>query len=243
MRRLVVGLGGSALARRGEPVGADAQRRHAARAAAALAPLAREHEVVLVHGDGLPGHVLEQALRAALPDRELAPLPTRVVADADDAPSPEPLRVLEEPAIRALLDAGVVPICAVGPGVDDDLAAMALARAVDASTLLLLTDVDGVYEDFGTPYARRLARLTPSQAHAMVALGEAAAGSMGPKLRAAARFAESGGTAVIAALDAASEALAGDGGTRIGPVGVAALAPSGTDGPLALRPRRRVARP
>ena len=241
MTRLVVGLGGSALARRGEPID---DGRHAARAAAALAPLAREHELVLTWAasDGRPGHVLEQALRAALSDRELRPLPTHVVVD-DDAPAPEPLRVLEELAIRALVDAGVVPICAVGAGVDEDLAALALARAVGATTLLLLTDVDGVYEDFGTPYARRLARLTPSQAHAMVALGEAAGGSMGPKLRAAARFAESGGTAVIAALDAASEALAGDGGTRIGPVGVAALAPSDTGGPPALRTRRRAARP
>ena len=243
MSRLVVGLGGSALARRGEPISVDIQRRRTARAAAALAPLARDHELVLAHGDGMPAHVLEQALRAALPGRELAPLPTQIVVDADDAPSPEPLRVLEEPAIRALLDAGVTPICAVGAGVDDDLAAMALARAVGASTLLLLTEVDGVYEDFGTPHARRLARLAPSQAHAMVALGEAAAGSMGPKLRAAARFAESGGTAVIAALDAASEALAGDGGTRIAPIGVAALAPSDTGGSLALRTRRRVTRP
>jgi carbamate kinase len=198
---------------------------------------------VVAHRDGLPGHVLAQALRAALPDREIALLPTRVVVDADGAPSPEPLRVLEEPAIRALLDAGVVPICAVGTGVDEDLATMSLARAVGASTLLLLTDIDGVYEDFGTPYARRLARLTPSQPHAMVALGEAAAGSMGPKLRVAARFAESGEAAVIATLEAASEALAGDGGTRIGPVDVAVLAPSDTGGSLALRTRRRVARP
>jgi carbamate kinase len=299
--RIVVALGGNALAQRGEPISVDVQRRNAARAAAALAPLATEHELVLTHGngpqvglllletesdplvppypldvvgaesEGMIGYLLEQALRAAVPQREFATLLTQTVVDADDpafaAPSkpigpvydveeghrialergfmvrpdgdgvrrvvasPDPLRLLEERAIHALLDSGIVPICAGGGGipvielegriagveavVDKDLTAVVLARAVGADTVLLLTDVDGVYEDFGTPSAFRLERLSPAQARSMVALGDAAAGSMAPKLHAAARFAEGGGVAVIGALDRAVEALAGRSGTRV----------------------------
>jgi hypothetical protein len=75
----------------------------------------------------------------------------------------------------------------------------------------------------------------------MVALGEAGAGSMGPKLHAAARFAEAGGTAVIASLDDATEAVAGSRGTRIvAPAAVAASAVPAATGP---QTRRSLARP
>ena len=52
--RLVVALGGNALLRRGDPMTTEAQRRNIAEAAAEIAPLAAEHEIVLVHGNGPP---------------------------------------------------------------------------------------------------------------------------------------------------------------------------------------------
>ncbi|HEX8714960.1 MAG TPA: carbamate kinase, partial [Solirubrobacteraceae bacterium] len=77
--------------------------------------------------------------------------------------------------------------------------------------LLLLTDVPYVELDYGTPAARALRAATPEE---LRALG-LEAGSMGPKGEAAARFAQSGGRAVICALDAAGAALAGTAGTQV----------------------------
>ena len=99
--------------------------------------------------------------------------------------------------------------------VDKDLAAVVLAVAVGAERLLLLTDVDAVYTGFGTDAARRVDHLTPAEARRLAADGQLGAGSMLPKAEAAARFAERGGTAVIAALADAGEALAGRAGTTV----------------------------
>jgi carbamate kinase len=112
--RIVAALGGNALLRRGEPLAADLQRRNVARAVEALAPLGREHELVVTHGngpqvgllalqslayggvepypldvlgaesEGMIGYLLEQELGNALPGRPVATLLTQVVVDADD---------------------------------------------------------------------------------------------------------------------------------------------------------------
>lgn len=112
--RIVAALGGNALLRRGEPLEADIQRRNSARAVEALAPLGREHELVVTHGngpqvgllalqalaypevapypldvlgaesEGMIGYLLEQELRNALPGRPVATLLTQVVVDPDD---------------------------------------------------------------------------------------------------------------------------------------------------------------
>ncbi len=145
--------------------------------------------------------------------------------------SPEPVALLEEVAIRALVAAGVLVIAAGGGGVpvtlgddgprgvegvvDKDLAAVLLARLVGARSLLLLTDVPAVERGHGTEAAAPLARLTAREARALVAAGEAPPGSMGPKLEAAARVAEAGGRCVIAALGDAGAALAGTAGTAV----------------------------
>ncbi len=99
--------------------------------------------------------------------------------------------------------------------VDKDLVAALLARQLQADALLLLTDVDAVYRGFGGDDPRPLAALEPAEAARLIATGEAGAGSMAPKLAAAARFARGGGRAVIASLDGAAAALAGEGGTTI----------------------------
>jgi carbamate kinase len=146
-------------------------------------------------------------------------------------PSPEPVRIVELRAIRLLVEAGVIVVCVGGGGVpvvsngdrglrgieavvDKDLAGALLARALGADALLLLTDVSAVELDYGTPSARPLRRTTPDQ---LRQLG-LAAGSMGPKAEAAARFVEAtGGMASIGALEDAAAMLAGDAGTLVRP--------------------------
>ena len=143
-------------------------------------------------------------------------------------PSPEPRRILEIEPIRILVQAGVIVVCVGGGGVpvvetdggalvgveaviDKDLAAALLARQLGADVLLLLTDVPNVELDWGTPAARPLRAAGPAQIRSL----GLAAGSMGPKAEAAARFAEAGGRAVIASMEEARAALAGDAGTTI----------------------------
>jgi carbamate kinase len=147
-------------------------------------------------------------------------------------PSPRPYSIVEAPVIRQLVSSGVIVIAAGGGGVpvveegprlvgveavvDKDLAAAILAKDVEADALLILTDVEGVYENFGTPEQRLLPQLTPEEARRRVEAGEFGTGSMRPKVEAAAEFVEGGGkAAIIAALRDGPRALAGQAGTRI----------------------------
>ncbi len=155
-------------------------------------------------------------------------------------PSPEPRRILEIDVIERLVADGVLVICAggggipvvAGPGgghggveavIDKDLAGALLAQSLRADAFLMLTDVDAVYAGWGTPDAapiRRAARpdLDPARF---------AAGSMGPKVAAARRFATSGGGfAAIGSLADASRLLAGEAGTLVAPAGLSAERPS-----------------
>lgn len=147
--------------------------------------------------------------------------------------SPEPLEVVESPVIAHLVERGDIVVAAGGGGVpayrdaerglegldgvvDKDLAAALLAREIGAKLLLILTDVDGVYQDFGSPSARRISRLTVTEAHELLEAGELGVGSMEPKVRAALGFVETGGErAVIAALHDAAIAVTGKVGTTI----------------------------
>jgi carbamate kinase len=147
-------------------------------------------------------------------------------------PSPAPYSIVEAPVIRQLVADGVIVIASGGGGVpviedgprlvgvegvvDKDLAAAILARDVEASLLLILTDVAHVQRGFGTDHAEAIERLTVAQARALLDAGELGAGSMGPKVRAAADFVEGGGgRAVIGDLDEAVAAIAGEAGTTI----------------------------
>jgi carbamate kinase len=147
-------------------------------------------------------------------------------------PSPAPYSIVEGPVIRRLVGEGVVVIAAGGGGVpvyedgprltglegvvDKDLAAAILARDVQASVLLVLTDVAGVYRDYGTDRSSLLPSLPVAEAKRMIAAGEFGEGSMGPKVQAAVSFVGSGGErAVIASLEDATRALAGEAGTTI----------------------------
>ena len=143
-------------------------------------------------------------------------------------PSPEPLRILELDTIRLLVDVGALVICGGGGGIpvatkggiargveaviDKDLAASMLARDLGADALLMLTDVDGVYDGYGTSDARRIATTTPEDLRRR----PFARGSMGPKVEAACRFVErTGGFAGIGRLEDAPEILAGKAGTSV----------------------------
>ena len=300
-KRIVLALGGNALLQRGEEPTISTQRRNAGAAAQSVAPIAREHDVVITHGNGpqvgvlalreadvevaesspldmlvgetmaIIGYLLQQELNDRLPDREIATLLTQVEIDPNDpafeeptkpigpvyreaearrlaeerewtvapdgeywrrvVPSPAPVRIIEERTINRLVDAGTLLICAGGGGIpvyrddygrtvgseaviDKDMTAELLARTVRADTLILLTDVDGLYADWGTPEARRLKQLSVSELDEL----DLASGSMGPKARAARDFVvRTGNYAAIGALREAAAVLKGKAGTRIVP--------------------------
>ena len=96
--------------------------------------------------------------------------------------------------------------------IDKDRSAALLARELDADALLLLTDVDALMADWGTPGARRVQEAHPDS----LTPDDFAAGSMGPKVAAACEFASlTGKPAYIGALGDAGSVLAGETGTRI----------------------------
>jgi carbamate kinase len=147
-------------------------------------------------------------------------------------PSPAPYSIVEAPIIRQLVadeviviasGGGGVPVIEKGPRligvegvVDKDRAAAILARDVEASVLLILTDVEGVFRDYGTDDAALLEHLSRQDAQEMLSAGGLGAGSMGPKVEAALDFVEAGGKrAVIADLANAPAALEGSAGTTI----------------------------
>jgi carbamate kinase len=146
--------------------------------------------------------------------------------------SPEPLVILDAPAVDALLAAGYVVVAAGGGGVpvvrengalrgveaviDKDLAAALLARHVGAGTLVIATDVEHAMIGYGTPQARPIGRTSPAELRRLADIGEFASGSMGPKVEAAVRFvAAGGGRAAISSVDLIAEAAAGKAGTII----------------------------
>jgi hypothetical protein len=107
-------------------------------AAAALAQIAAEHELVVTHApdpaDG-PAGAIARELSAQLRPRAVATLLVQAVAGPDGS-----LRVVEQPAVDALLDAGIVAVCeAEDDSFDPALASAALASGLHADVLLLLT--------------------------------------------------------------------------------------------------------
>jgi carbamate kinase len=152
-------------------------------------------------------------------------------------PSPRPKAIVECEMIRALVQQGHLVIAAGGGGtpvyrdpelglegidavIDKDRAAAILARDIEAEVLVILTDVECVYQDFGTERQRALRRLTLSEAEALLSGSGLGKGSMAPKVEAAADFVRRGGArAIIARLDQGRQAVAGQAGTEIVPDG------------------------
>jgi len=303
--RVVVALGGNALLRRGEPLTAENQRANARSAVQGLAAVAREHDLVISHGngpqvgllalqgsaytavdtypldvlgaqtEGMIGYIIQQELGNELPfERHLATLLTMIEVDPEDpafgnptkpigpvydaeeaerleaekgwtfkpdgdslrrvVPSPLPKRIFEIGAIDTLLRGGCVVICAGGGGIpttytdepvpagrrlvgveaviDKDLASALLATDLKADVLAIVTDVDAVYADWGTPEQRPIRRASPDALSA----SEFAEGSMGPKVRAACAFVgQTGGLAAIGSIKDTAALVRGEAGTVV----------------------------
>lgn len=308
-------LGGNALLRRGEPPEAEVQRRRLRPVAHAVASLAAEHKVLVVHGNGpqvgllalesgadptlgqpfpLGDLVAESQgligswIQQALLNRECptAALVTQVVVDAEDpafgdptkpigavhdeetarrlaelrgwqvrpegpgdsrgaqrwrrvVPSPRPVEVLGLDAAERLVAAGHVVVLGGGGGVplvrtqsvgapagyaaagyapveavvDKDLVAAIVADRLDADVLAILTDVEGVLRDFGTPEETLLREVTASELLAM----DLPAGSMRPKAEACAHFVRGGPDrrAAVGALERLVAVATGRAGTLV----------------------------
>lgn len=143
--------------------------------------------------------------------------------------SPLPKRIFQIEVIRLLVAHAVTVICAGGGGIpvitqtdgsytgieaviDKDRASALLADEIGAQALLMLTDVDGVYLDWGTSKQSLLKRMTPAD----IRKQEFASGSMGPKVEAAAAFVDGGGQlAGIGRLEDALAILEGRAGTLV----------------------------
>jgi carbamate kinase len=145
-------------------------------------------------------------------------------------PSPRPLEVVELEAVRALLDTGACVVACGGGGVpvarrngrlhgvdaviDKDRASALMASGLGSDRLVVLTDVPAVYRDYRTPRQQESRKLTAVEAEMLAA--ELEAGSMRPKLEAAAAFARTtGGEALITSAAALADALEGRAGTRV----------------------------
>ena len=146
-------------------------------------------------------------------------------------PSPEPKRIFELRPIKWLLEHETIVIAAGGGGIptmyepgkhrtlagvecviDKDLASELLARDLDADLFIMLTDAEAVYTDWGKPTQKAIRRASPSALSAM----SFAAGSMGPKVDAACRFAAATGKkAAIGALADLGKIIAGEAGTTV----------------------------
>ena len=143
--------------------------------------------------------------------------------------SPEPLEILDAPAVSALAAAGFIVVANGGGGIpvvrdvegrlhgveaviDKDLGAALLARTVTADLLVIATDVEAVMLDYGTSRERPIGDTTTSELRSLAF----ASGSMGPKVDAACRFVEAGGArSVITSLDRIAAAVDGSAGTQV----------------------------
>ncbi|WP_094751564.1 carbamate kinase [Psychromonas sp. CD1] len=143
-------------------------------------------------------------------------------------PSPLPIGIIENDAITTLINQNHLVICTGGGGIpvtkvngklvgieaviDKDMSAAFLAKQLNADALLILTDTDAVYLDWGKPTQKALRKTTPSELDKYTF----DAGSMGPKIQASCEFIKNGGTFVgIGTLDAGLRILKGEAGTNI----------------------------
>ena len=147
--------------------------------------------------------------------------------------SPHPIRVINRKAIKQLVDQGTIVIAAGGGGIpayeeddgrlegidaviDKDRASAVLGANIGAELLIILTDTDRVYINFGEPHQTGLSRLSVADAEKYFAEGQFPPGSMGPKIEAAIYFLKNGGSKVIiASLDQVLDALHGNAGTTL----------------------------
>jgi len=166
------------------------------------------------------------------------PFETRKVSSGDRpyrrvVPSPEPTAVVETEEIDRLVERGDLVICVGGGGVpvvrreglrgveavvDKDRATRVLASDIGASRLVILTDVEFAYVNFGEPDQRPLRNVPVDELRTHLENGEFAPGSMRPKVEACLGFVENGGElAAITSPENLEAALEGRAGTRVSP--------------------------
>jgi len=190
-------------------------------------------DAAFVHPSKFVGHELSAGRAAELAARGVA-----VARDGNGrvrrvVGSPMPLEIHEESVIRSLLNDGVIVVACGGGGIpvyrdpaaalegmdsviDKDLAAAVLASGLGADMFMILTDVDAVYADWGTPAQRPLRLLTVEDVGRLDSERAFGEGSMAPKVRAAAKYVrQTGGRAIITELSRGSDAVAGLAGTEI----------------------------
>lgn len=146
--------------------------------------------------------------------------------------SPKPKKIVEQEAIKALIDAGITVIAAGGGGIpvieeegklvaqeaviDKDFAAALLAKSIDADMLVISTAVETVYTNFGKPDQKALDNINTKELAALVDEGHFAPGSMLPKIQAMIDYVETtGNMGIITDPAHLSDALAGKTGTHI----------------------------
>lgn len=147
--------------------------------------------------------------------------------------SPQPLKIVEADAIKSLAESGSIVVAAGGGGIpvsesadgytgveaviDKDRSGYKLSEEVDADVFMILTDVENVFVNWGTPEQKALETCTVEEVEKYVAEGQFAKGSMGPKVEAALNFAKSrkGATSIIGSLEKVDAALRGESGTII----------------------------
>ncbi|MEX0567948.1 MAG: carbamate kinase [Candidatus Njordarchaeota archaeon] len=147
-------------------------------------------------------------------------------------PSPEPIDIVEKDVIVNMLRQGIVCITVGGGGIpvileegkykgveaviDKDLASSLVARIIKADALMILTDVEYVYLNFGKPDAKPIKEITLAEIEKYYEEGQFPPGSMGPKILGAIKFLRSGGKrAMIGHLEKAMDVLNGKTGTQI----------------------------
>lgn len=147
-------------------------------------------------------------------------------------PSPQPVEIKEYPAIKKVIEAGIIPIISGGGGIpvvksgdqligteaviDKDFSAAKIAELVEADQLIILTSVGGVFYRFGKPDQEEIFDVTAKEIQKHIDADEFAKGSMMPKVKAAVQFVKkTGNLAVIGALDDVRQIITGDKGTVI----------------------------
>jgi len=147
-------------------------------------------------------------------------------------PSPKPQKIVEAPALGKLIDNDVIVLCCGGGGVpvyrtkeglrgieaviDKDYTSCLLAKTLGIENLIICTEVEYVYLNYGTPQQEPLRRVSLEAAKDYFMQGHFSAGSMGPKVAALVDYVEHGGErAFITSLPQMTEALAGNTGTEI----------------------------
>ncbi|MCY3410849.1 MAG: carbamate kinase [Candidatus Heimdallarchaeota archaeon] len=142
--------------------------------------------------------------------------------------SPQPLHAYEADLIKQLMEENHLVVAVGGGGsptiddgklqlvdavIDKDLASAVLASSIGADMLVILTNVDGVYRDFGTDKQKLISKLSGEEARSMLETNaQAMSGSMGPKINACLNFK---GESLITSVELLFDALEGTTGTRI----------------------------